>query len=251
MQTNTYYTYSKNNKMIGHLLLMLPPLLLSSVAFSSPSPSSSPPVFDVNGDVLMLGKPYYAFSGGTFLHPLGLCLPYNTNGYTAARNDVVQCPFFKEDSRGFPITFSPIKDDDDGDDEKSRIVRENTFYKVQFSIAGKDSGDGEKEDWASKKKRRRFRPAWYLKSGEFPHQMFVAAGPKSISAQFAIKRVRLGYKIVYCVESQSSDRFPTCYWAGFIKNNGYNHLGIGLGALPVQFFFKKENDTCFKDKPCT
>ncbi|VFQ92899.1 unnamed protein product [Cuscuta campestris] len=260
-------------------------LLLSSVAFSTASSSSSssfPPVVDVDGHVLMTGKPYYALSG-LLRHPLGLCLPDDVG-----QNDVVQCPLLKHDSRGFPVAFTRVKDDDGDEDDREhgRVVREDTFYRVQFWDDNDNNNDNDNDNENNnddnnnndndnennddddddndnncggddgeiggvEERRRRRRSdttnVWYLKKGDVSRRVFVAVGSKSNavkSVRFAIKRVTLGYKLVYCVQSpkRKGSSFPACFGVGLIRVDRYNHLGIGLGARPVQFFFKKKTD---------
>lgn len=199
-------------------LLLLSSLLLSFIASSLTAPIF-PPVFDVEGRELKRGEAYYLLSGGNILLPVGIC---------REEENVVQCPFIKGDPRGLPIIFTAVNNYGGGGGEKmaDALVRENTYYNIFFI-----SLDLFTEE-----------TYWYLKDGHLPNQLFVAEGPQYIAMPFAIRKVGLGYKLIYCVPIPIP-RIPICYPLGFNMDNGYNRLGIGLGVRAALFSFKK-NATC-------
>ncbi|XP_019175461.1 PREDICTED: 21 kDa seed protein-like [Ipomoea nil] len=199
-----------------HLCFFLS-LILSSLPFIAYSSSSSdtfplPPVISLDGKELKLGKPYYIFST-IFPKRDGLCLVDNVK----CPEDIIECPYFYDTSSYFPVTFSAANVT-----TEDTVVREDTPYRIEFTIPGATTCATAKY--------------WYIKDVGDSLREFVAIGPKTAAVEFQIKKVNLGYKIMYCILLPIPPT-PICYDVGFYKENGFNRLGFGVGIDAVQFFF--------------
>lgn len=181
---------------------------LPFIAFSSTLPF--PAVTGVDGEELKLGEPYYIFS--TILPKQdGLCLVDTFK----EPNEIVQCPFFYDTYRALLVTFSAANQT-----TEDTVVRESIPYRIEFSDAGKCSNGN----------------FWYIKDGGNPLEDYVGIGPETLAVEFVIKKVFLGYNILYCILIQIP-AVPICYGFGFIEEFGFRRLGFGLGVNEVQFFF--------------
>ncbi|XP_019175476.1 PREDICTED: uncharacterized protein LOC109170774 [Ipomoea nil] len=182
---------------------------LPFIAFSSTPPF--PAITGIDGKELKVGEPYYVFST-IFPKIDGLCLVDSVMG----PNEIVQCPLlYNTDHRGLLVTFSAANQT-----AEDTVVRESIPYRIQFS----DAGNGSNGNF------------WHIKNRGNPWVDYVEIGPETVAVEFVMKKVFLGYKILYCVIIPIPT-FPICYSFGFIEEFGLNRLGFGVGVNPVLFFF--------------